>query len=128
MRENTERQALFWEIEGWFKPSGAGLAANKDPAKPASLYVWLHGRQNNTTEAEFIFNFLNPRPPGNAPVADQGQIQLDCFGRINSAGWHWPGEADIFDAIASVKMRFIIDAKPVMLRGVSMTVHYAWHI
>src|SRR5258708_10647995 len=128
MRENTERQALFWEIEGWFKPSGAGLAANKDPAKPASLYVWLHGRQTNTTEAECIFSFLNPRPPGNAPVADQGQIQLDCFGRINSGGWQWAGEADSFEAIASVKKRFNIDDKRVMLRGFSMGGEGAWHI
>ena len=34
------------------------------------------------------------------PVADEGQIQIDCFGRINGAGWHWAGEADIFEAIA----------------------------
>ena len=52
-----------------------------------------------------------PPGPGNAPVADQGQIQLDCFGRINGAGWHWAGEADVFEAIAAVKKRFNIDDK-----------------
>jgi len=120
--------AYYSEIDGSVQPYGVTLPANYDPAKPTRLYVWLHGRQNNTTEAEFIYNFLNPRPPGNAPVADQGQIQLDCFGRINSAGWHWAGEADIFEAIASVKKRFNIDDKRVMLRGFSMGGEGAWHI
>ena len=66
--------------------------------------------------------------PGNAPVADQGQIQLDCFGRINGAGWHWAGEADVFESIAAVKKRFKIDDKRVMLRGFSQGGEGAWHI
>ena len=69
-----------------------------------------------------------PSGPGNAPVADQGQIQLDLFGRINGAGWHWAGEADVFEAIAAVKKRFKIDDKRVMLRGFSMGGEGAWHI
>jgi pimeloyl-ACP methyl ester carboxylesterase len=120
--------AYYSEIDGSVQPYGITLPANYDPAKPARLYVWLHGRQNNTTESEFISSFLTPRPPGNAPVADQGQIQLDCFGRINSAGWHWAGEADVFEAIAAVKARFNIDDKRVMLRGFSMGGEGAWHI
>ena len=92
------------------------------------LFRSLHGRQNNTTEAEFIHGFLTPRPPGNAPVADQGQIQLDCFGRINGAGWHWAGEADVFEAIAAVKKRFKIDDRRILLRGFSMGGEGAWHI
>src|SRR5256885_6587157 len=120
--------AYYSEIDGSIQPYGITLPANYDPSKPTRLYVWLHGRQNNTTESEFIYNFLTPRPPGNAPVADQGQIQLDCFGRINSAGWHWAGEADVFEAIAAVKKRFNIDDKRVMLRGFSMGGEGAWHI
>ena len=120
--------AYYSEIDGSVQPYGVTLPANYDPARPARLYVWLHGRQNNTTESEFISSFLTPRPPGSAPVADQGQIQLDCFGRINSAGWHWAGEADVFEAIAAVKTRFKIDDKRVMLRGFSMGGEGAWHI
>src|SRR6185369_6941454 len=97
--------AYYSEIDGAVLPYGITLPENYDPSKPARLYVWLHGRQNNTTEAEFIYGFLTPRPPGNAPVADQGQIQLDCFGRINGAGWHWAGEMDVFESIAAVKKR-----------------------
>ncbi|MEO7652146.1 MAG: alpha/beta hydrolase-fold protein [Bryobacteraceae bacterium] len=120
--------AYYSEIDGSVQPYGITLPANYDPSKPTRLYVWLHGRSNNMIESEFIYNFQNPKPPGNAPVADQGQIQLDCFGRINSAGWHWAGEADVFEAIAAVKKRFHIDDKRVMLRGFSMGGEGAWHI
>ncbi|HXJ39040.1 MAG TPA: hypothetical protein VNH18_07165, partial [Bryobacteraceae bacterium] len=113
--------AYYSEIDGSVQPYHVSLPADYDAAKPTRLYVWMHGRQNNTTESEFMFNFMNPRPPApNAVVvADQGQIQLDLFGRINSAGWHWAGEADVVEAIAAVKQRFKIDDKRIMLRGFS---------
>ena len=120
--------AYYSEIDGAVLPYGVTLPENYDPTKPTRLYVWLHGRQNNTTEAEFIYGFLNRRPPGNAPVADQGQIQLDCFGRINGAGWHWAGEMDVFESIAAVKKRFNIDDKRIILRGFSQGGEGAWHI
>src|SRR6266568_5068334 len=59
---------------------------------------------------------------------DQGQIQLDCFGRIHGAGWHWAGEMDVFESIAAVKKRFNIDDKRVMIRGFSQGGEGAWHI
>ena len=120
--------AYYSEIDGAVLPYGITLPEKYDPAKPTRLYVWLHGRQNNTTEAEFIHDFLTPRPPGNAPVADQGQIQLDCFGRINGAGWHWAGEMDVFESIAAVKKRFNIDDKRIIIRGFSQGGEGAWHI
>jgi hypothetical protein len=120
--------AYYSEIDGAVLPYGITLPESYDPTKPTRLYVWLHGRQNNTTEAEFIHGFLTPRPPGNAPVADQGQIQLDCFGRINGAGWHWAGEMDVFESIAAVKRRFNIYDKRIILRGFSQGGEGAWHI
>ena len=121
-------EAYRSEIDGSLQPYGVQLPANYDPTKPHRLYVWLHGRQNNTTETEFIHNFLRSRAPGFGAVADQGQIQVECFGRINSAGWHWAGEADIFEAIAAVKRRYKIDDKRIVLRGFSMGGEGAWHI
>ena len=121
-------RAYYSEIDGAVLPYGITLPENYDAAKPARLYVWLHGRQNNTTETEFIYGFLRPRPPGNAPVADQGQIQLDCFGRINGAGWHWAGEMDVFESIAAVKKRFHIDDRRIIIRGFSQGGEGAWHI
>src|SRR6185437_10886999 len=71
------------EIDGAVLPFAVTLPPNYDPSKPTRLYVWLHGRQNTTTETEFIYGFLHRQGAGNPPVADNGQIQLDCFGRIN---------------------------------------------
>lgn len=120
--------AYVSEIDGAILPYGVTLPENYDPAKPTRLYVWLHGRQNNTTESEFIYGFLNRRGTGNPPVADHGQIQLDCFGRINGAGWHWAGEMDVFESIAAVKKRFNIDDKRIIIRGFSQGGEGAWHI
>src|SRR5688572_20918826 len=36
------------EIDGAVLPYGITLPENYDPDKPTRLYVWLHGRQNNT--------------------------------------------------------------------------------
>jgi pimeloyl-ACP methyl ester carboxylesterase len=113
------------EIDGAVLPYGITFPENYDPTKPARLYVWLHGRQNNTTESEFIYGFLGRRGNG---VADVGQIQLDCFGRVNGAGWHWAGEMDVFEAIAAVKKRFNIDDKRIILRGFSQGGEGAWNI
>ncbi len=124
------RQILAYksEIDGAVLPYGVALPENYDPSKPARLYVWLHGRSNYQTETEFIYGFLHSRGAGNPPVADQGQIQLSCFGRINGAGWHWAGEADVFESIAAVKKRFNIDDKRIILRGFSQGGEGAWHI
>jgi hypothetical protein len=119
--------AYYSEIDGSVQPYAITLPEGYDPAKPTRLYVWMHGRQNNTTESEFIFSQQTFRP-GNVPVADQGQIQVDLFGRINGGGWHWAGEADVFEGIAAVKKRFKIDDRRIMLRGFSMGGEGAWNI
>jgi hypothetical protein len=119
--------AYYSAIDGSVQPYAVTLPDNYDPAKPTRLYVWMHGRQNNTIETEFIFNQQNARP-ANPPVADQGQITLDLFGRVNGAGWHWAGEADVFEGIAAVKKRFRIDDKRMIIRGFSQGGEGAWHI
>jgi hypothetical protein len=119
--------AFYSQIDGSVQPYGVTLPENYDPSKPTRLYVWLHGRQNQTTESEFLFAFPNGGP-GKPPVAESGQIQVDVYGRLNSAGYHWAGEADIFEAIAAMQKRFKIDDKRILLRGFSMGGEGAWHI
>ena len=53
--------AYYSEIDGSVQPYDVTLPANYDPTKPTRLYVWLHGRQNNTTEAAFIYCFPEHR-------------------------------------------------------------------
>jgi hypothetical protein len=125
---NTGRKqihAYYSAIDGSVQPYAVTLPENYDPARPTRLYVWLHGRQNNTTESEFLFAQQNFRP-GN--VADQGQIQIDLFGRINGEGWHWGGEADVFEGIAAMEKRFQIDRTRIIIRGFSQGGEGAWHI
>ncbi len=119
--------AYYSAMDGSVQPYAITLPDTYDVAKPTRLYVWMHGRQNNTTESEFLFSQQTFRP-SNPPVADQGQIQVDLFGRLNSAGWHWGGEADVFEAIQAVEKRFKIDDQRILLRGFSMGGEGAWHI
>jgi hypothetical protein len=119
--------AFYSALDGSVQPYAIELPDNYDPNKPARLYVWLHGRQNNTTESEFLFAQQNFRA-SNPPVADVGQIQVDLFGRINGEGWHFGGEADVFEGIAAVEKRFKIDDKRIILRGFSQGGEGAWHI
>jgi pimeloyl-ACP methyl ester carboxylesterase len=122
-----QTHGYYSAIDGSVQPYGVTLPASYDGKTPTRLYVWMHGRQNNTIETEFLFNFPNSGP-GRPPVADNGQMQLDVFGRINGAGYHWAGEADVFEAIAAVEKRFRIDPKRIILRGFSMGGEGAWHI
>ncbi len=119
--------AYYSEIDGSIQPYAVTLPENYDPSKPARLYVWMHGRQNNTIETEFIHARQNARP-ANPPVADVGQITLDLFGRVNGAGWHWAGEADVFEGVSAIRKRFKIDDRRIILRGFSMGGEGAWHI
>src|SRR5690242_4043942 len=79
-----KRQLLAYRsaIDGSVQPYAVTLPDSYDAARPARLYVWLHGRQNNTIETEFLYSQQTFRP-ANPPVADVGQITLDCFSRVN---------------------------------------------
>src|SRR5438552_1646541 len=50
--------AYYSEIDGSVLPYAVTLPEDYAPTKPTRLYAWLHGRQNNTTEPEFIHGFL----------------------------------------------------------------------
>jgi hypothetical protein len=75
--------AYYSTIDGSIQPYGVTLPDSYDPNKPTRLYVWLHGRGNQNTESEFLFSFPNSGP-GRPPAADNGQIQVDVYGRLRS--------------------------------------------
>ena len=127
MTGKKQIHAYYSAVDGSVQPYAVTLPDNYDPNQPTRLYVWLHGRQNNTTESEFLFAQQNFRA-GNPPVADVGQIQVDLFGRINGEGWHFGGESDVFEGIAAIEHRFQIDDKRIVLRGFSQGGEGAWHI
>ncbi len=114
-------------LDGSIQPYGVMLPVGYDASKPARLYVWMHGRAKNLTEAEFLHSFPK-KNPAKPPVAEFGQIQLEVYGRWNGAGYHFAGEADVFEALAAVQKRYNIDPKRILLRGFSMGGEGAWHI
>ena len=95
----------------------------KDPERKWRLDVELHGRGNALNEVSFLHAHDSTQP---VPV-DQDFIQLDIFGRTNNA-YRWAGETDVFEAIESVKKRYRIDDRRIVLRGFSMGGAGAWHL
>ncbi len=115
------------DVDGSVQPYGVRVPTSYDGSKPVRLYVWLHGRAQTLTEASFLHGYENAKPSPSDP-ANEGQIQLDVYGRWNGIAYHWAGEADVFEAIAAVKKRYRVDDKRVILRGFSMGGAGAWHL
>jgi dienelactone hydrolase len=95
----------------------------KEPERKWRLDVELHGRGANLNEV----SFLNAHDSAQPVPADQDFIQLDIFGRTNNA-YRWAGETDVFEAIESVKRRYRIDDRRIVLRGFSMGGAGSWHL
>jgi len=91
--------------------------------RPTRLDLVLHGRGATLNEVSFIaaHDGSQPLPP------DQNFIQLDVFGRTNNA-YRWAGEADVFEALESVRKRYNIDPQRIVLRGFSMGGAGTWHV
>lgn len=115
------------KLDGSVQPYGLRIPSSYDDSKPVKLYVWLHGRDAKNAEWNFIDRELRV---GNGPLSppDEGQIQLDLYGRWNGVAWHWAGERDVFEAMADVQRRYKIDPRRIVLRGFSMGGCGAWHI
>ncbi len=75
-------------------------------------------------------SFSASRPSGRATCRwpTRGRSRSICSDGSTARGWHWAGEADVFEGIAAVKKRFKIDDRRVLLRGFSMGGEGAWHI
>jgi pimeloyl-ACP methyl ester carboxylesterase len=109
------------KVDGSVQPYGLIIPESYDGSKPVRLDVVLHGRGDQQNEVSFIAAHESDKP-----VA-QDYITLDVYGRGNN-GYRWAGETDVFEAIDSVKARYTIDEKRIVLRGFSMGGAGAWHI
>jgi len=110
-------------IDGVPQPYRVILPDSYDPAKPAALDVYLHGSLPNDFEVNFMASSERP----NIPERVVNYVRLQVYGRANN-GYHWAGETDVFEAIASVRKRYNIDPDRIVLRGFSMGGLGAWHI
>jgi pimeloyl-ACP methyl ester carboxylesterase len=114
-------------LDGSVQPYAVNIPDSYDGTKPTRLYVWMHGRSNKNPEYQFLYSEPN-QGPSKPPVADNGQITLDLYGRWNGSAYHYAGEADVFEALAAVERRYKIDDKRIVLRGFSMGGAGAWNI
>lgn len=109
------------KIDGSVQPYGLIIPASYDGSKPVRLDLVLHGRATQLTEVSFIAAHESDK------AVAQDYITLEVYGRGNNA-YRWAGETDVFEALESVKARYNIDPKKIVLRGFSMGGAGAWHI
>ncbi|HEY3839014.1 MAG TPA: hypothetical protein VGL72_20715 [Bryobacteraceae bacterium] len=110
-------------VDGSYQPYAVTVPEGMKPGEPQWLEVNLHGRGATLNEVSFIYSHDRAKP---AP-SDHPQIRLDVFGRANVA-YRWAGEADVFEAIESVRRHYKIDPNRVAMRGFSMGGGGAWHL
>src|SRR5260370_16177678 len=115
-------RAYVSPVDGSVQPYGL-IMPEQYGGRPVRLDVGMHGQGATLNEVTFISAHEGVQPV----PAEQDFITLEVFGRTN-VGYRWAGEADIFEALASVRRRYNIDPKRVVLRGFSMGGHGAWHV
>ncbi len=110
-------------VDGSVQPYGLVIPDSYDGATPVRLDLVLHGRGATLNEVSFIaaHDSRQPIPSG------QDYIELEVFGRTNNA-YRWAGETDVFEALESVRKRYNIDSRRIVLRGFSMGGAGGWHI
>jgi Predicted esterase len=115
-------RAYVSPVDGSVQPYGL-IVPEQYSGRPVRLDVVMHGKGATLNEVSFISAHEGAQPL----PAEQDFITLEVFGRTN-VGYRWAGEADVFEALASVWRRYNIGPKRIVLRGFSMGGHGAWHI
>jgi len=110
-------------IDGSAQPYGLVIPENHDFEKPCPLYVWLHGRGDKSTDIHFLYE----RAAKAGQIVPPGAIVLHAFGR-QCVGYKSAGQADVHEAVESVKQRYKIDPDRIVLIGFSMGGAGAWQV
>src|SRR5436190_3979442 len=116
-------RAYVSRVDGSVQPYALTIPESYDGSKPVRLDIWQHGTNRTLNEVAFIVQQQRAAPPS----ADQDYIQLEPLGRTN-VSYRWAGEADLFESLASVRQRYNIDPKRIVLRGFSMGGASSWHL
>jgi pimeloyl-ACP methyl ester carboxylesterase len=110
-------------LDGSVQPYALIIPESYDGRRSVRLDLVLHGRGATLNEVSFIA----AHESATAVPATQDFIQMEVYGRGNNA-YRWAGEADVFEALASVEKRYRIDPARIVLRGFSMGGAGTWHI
>ena len=92
-----------------------------DGTRAFPLDVAQHGRFTSLYEVETLNSWQ-----GAEIDYLPGTLQIDLFGRGKNT-YHWPGEADVFEAIEFAKKAYKVDPERMTLRGFSMGGAGVWH-
>ncbi len=109
-------------LDGSVQPVRVTVPDDYDGVRPTPLDVAMHGRFTSLYEVETL-NSWDGAEVDYLP----GTLQIDLFGRGKNT-YHWPGEADVFEAITFAKKAYKVDAERMTLRGFSMGGAGAWHV
>jgi hypothetical protein len=108
-------------LDGSVQPIRVTVPDNYDGTQPIPLDVAMHGRFTSLYEVETLRSW-----DGAEVDYLPGTLQIDLFGRGKNT-YHWPGEADVFEAIDFAKRAYKVDSERMTLRGFSMGGAGVWH-
>jgi hypothetical protein len=91
-------------LDGSVQPLRITVPDNYDGARPVPLDVAMNGRFTRLYEVETLNSW-----EGAEVDYLPGTLQIDLFGRGKNT-YHWPGAADVFEAIAFAKTACKVDA------------------
>ncbi len=111
------------KVDGSLQPYAVAVPGSYDRSQPMRLDLVLHGRGATLSEVSFLAQQETIKPE----TIPAGHIELHVFGRTNNA-YRWSGETDVFEAFESVRSRYNIDPKRVVLRGFSMGGAGTWGV
>lgn len=108
-------------LDGSVQPVRVTVPDEYDGVRAFPLDVAQHGRFTRLYEVETLSSW-----EGAEIDYLPGTLQIDLFGRGKNT-YHWPGEADVFEAMAFAKKAYKVDSERVTLRGFSMGGAGVWH-
>src|SRR5439155_957363 len=112
------------KIDHSIQPYGLVIPPNYVPGPWRwRLDLWFHGRGETLSEV----NFLAGRRKQVGTFAPPDGIVLHPYGRYSNAN-KFAGETDVFEALDSVKRRYVIDDDRISVRGFSMGGASTWQL
>ncbi|MBX3415698.1 MAG: prolyl oligopeptidase family serine peptidase [Pirellulales bacterium] len=111
------------QLDDSVQPYGLVIPRDLDLSQPAPLYVWLHGRGDQTLDVQFI----HQRMTSAGQIEPAGAIVLHPFARYCN-GYKSAGEVDVFEALEAVCAAYNIDRDRLVLCGFSMGGAGVWHL
>lgn len=113
------------KIDQSIQPFGLVIPAGWKPEdrRPRRMDVWLHGRDERTSEAGFLHRRMTQ--PGE--FTPENTLVLHPYGRYSNA-FKFAGEVDVYEAIEATSRRFAVDSDRVSIRGFSMGGAGCWQL